>query len=149
MKPNEIDELTTWTWVTSLQFLSRMEAHLKPSGLTILQFTLLHHLVRPALESGARISEIAQVLQVNQPAVTKIITKFEGMGLVEILRHPETRRVRSVHATAKASELLTAVKEKMGPDLAQLFGQLPPEARPVFKDGLEALGTWMSAHQIK
>lgn len=123
---DKLDTFATWSWVFSLQYINQMERLLRAHDMTVAQFTVLHHVTKPALRSGMTLSEISDAVEVNLPAVVKIINKFERLGLVETEILKKRGRSRSVKATPEAQFALDSMKQSMGPFLHRLFGSLDP-----------------------
>ena len=123
----KIDTFATWSWVFSLQYMNQIERLLREHDVTVAQFTVLHHVTKPALRSGTTLSEVSASVEVNLPAVVKIINKFEKLGLVETEILTKRGRSRSVMATPRAQIALDAMKKSMGPFLHDLFSSLSAE----------------------
>lgn len=123
----KFDTFAMWSWVFSLQYMNQMERLLREHDVTVAQFTVLHHVTKPALRSGTTLSEVSASVEVNLPAVVKIINKFERLGLVETEILTKRGRSRSVIATPKAQIALDAMKQSMGPFLHDLFSSLRAE----------------------
>ena len=98
-----IAESATWLSIVSQLYNGRMAKLLEPHGMTLGQFSILHHIARPKIAGDTRISDIAEAVLVEQPAVTKAIAKFDSMGLVELTSCPLDKRAKLVTATTKAA----------------------------------------------
>lgn len=96
-----------------------IERLLQPHGLTWPQFVLLLHMARRG--GPGRVSEMAQAVELTQPAVSKIVQKFAGLGLVEIRQDPGDQRNRPVALTPAGLERLGAVQRSFGPAFAELM----------------------------
>jgi len=143
-----VAECATWLSIVSKLFGTRMAGLLAPHGLTPGQFSILHHIARPTIAGGNRISEIAAAVEVEQPAVTKTITKFRSMGLVQVTDSKTDKRVKLVNPTPKAGELLQEIYADIGPDLAQVFGALDMGAVKAFSTQLKQLGQWLDDNRL-
>lgn len=97
-------------------FLSRL---LEPHDLTWAQFALLLHLGRRG--APARMSDMASAVDLTQPAVTKIVQKFAGLGWVEISRDAADQRNRPVRITPAGQARLIAVQRSFGPAFEALL----------------------------
>ena len=84
MKPPEHVEkyvkLGTALSINTQLFSTRMGQMLDRFGLTEAQFSVLNHLAR-RMPEGQSVTAIAAAVEVKQPAVSKMVTKFEGMFL--------------------------------------------------------------------
>lgn len=143
-----IAETATWLSIVSQLFGNRMGALLKPHGLTLGQFSILHHVARPRLTGAMRVSDIAAAVEVGQPAVTKALAKFQAMGLVEIEADQADRRARGVRPTPRAAELLDTVYRDIGPDLYRTFEVLGEEDIEAFARQLKRLGQWLDTNRL-
>jgi len=104
-------------------FLGRL---LEPHDLTWPQFALLLHLGRRG--GPARISDMARAVDLTQPAVTKMVQKFAGMGLVEVARDSSDQRNRPVRITPAGHQRLIAVQRSFGPAFDMLLHDWDPAA---------------------
>jgi DNA-binding MarR family transcriptional regulator len=69
---------------------------LRPYGLTIQRWQVLSVL---AAFDGARITEVAELVSVDQPVVSRVIDQMERDGLVTRIADPDDRRVTLVQLT--------------------------------------------------
>lgn len=99
---------------------------LEPHDLTWPQFALLVHLARRG--APARISDMAEGVDLSQPAVTKIVQKFTALGLVEVSRDTSDQRSRPVRITAQGLARLDAVQRSFAPAFDALLDGWEPEA---------------------
>ncbi len=144
-----IAEAATWLTIVSKLFTTRMGALLDPHGLTVGQFSILNHVARKRIDRGNSVSEIAAAVEVEQPAVTKTLAKFQNMGLVEIKSSPTDKRAKVVTATPQAGALLGQIYADMGPDLMQVFGTLQPDDLAQFTGQLKQLGQWLDRNRLE
>jgi len=143
-----IAECSTWLSIVSKLFNTRMGVLLVPHDLTPSQFSILHHVTRQRLEGGQSISQIAAAVEVEQPAVTKTIAKFQNLGLVEIKAHPTDKRSKLVRATSEAHRLLGTIYQDMGPDLFSVFNSLDGTDIEGFAAQLQTLGKWLDKNRL-
>ncbi|PLS23193.1 MarR family winged helix-turn-helix transcriptional regulator [Neptunicoccus cionae] len=143
-----VAECATWLSIVSKLFNTRMGELLAPHGLTPGQFSILHHLTRQRLEGEHSISQIAAAVEVEQPAVTKTISKFQNLGLVEIVAHPSDKRSKLVRPTPEADRLLGAIYQNIGPDLFKVFNSLNGTDIEGFAAQLKTLGQWMDKNRL-
>ena len=149
-KPSQplVAECATWLSIVSQLFGNRMGVLLEPHGLTLGQFSILHHVVRQPSDRLHRVSDIAAAVEVGQPAVTKALAKFQVMGLVELEASAKDKRSKFVKATPSASQLLGRIYQDIGPDLGQTFAAVDGEAMAVFLEQLKKLGGWLDANRL-
>lgn len=133
-------ECATWLSIVSQLYGTRMARLLEPHGMTPAQFNILHHLARADREQGTRISDIAAAVEVNQPAVTKAIAKFEAMALVTLRDDADDKRAKRVTATQGTDALLSKIHSSLTPELAQMFEIFGAEELAQFSRTLQRLG---------
>ena len=143
-----IAENATWLAIVSQLFSTRMNTLLKPHGLTLGQFSILHHIAARNLSRGNRVSDIAAAVEVGQPAVTKALHKFQVMGLVDLESGPSDKRSTHVVVRPVASELLDAIYKDIGPDLFRTFASLGDEDAARFAELLKRFGTWLDKNRL-
>lgn len=143
-----IAECSTWLSIASKLFNTRMGVLLAPHDLTHSQFSILHHITRQGRETGHSISQIAAAVEVEQPAVTKAVAKFQNMGLVDIEAHPSDKRSKIVTGTPQADKLLEVIYRDLGPDLFQVFGSLNGTEIEAFAQQLRILGQWLDKNRL-
>lgn len=145
-------ELTMRLSIASQLFTSRMETLLESRGLTVAQFGILNHLARlqgaDRQARPLRISDIASAVEVNQPAVTKAVAKFEGMGLVTTEASPDDRRARLVRIAPSGIGLLVELRSLFGPDVRAWSTLWSPEEVDRFNRDLEKLARWLDANRL-
>lgn len=146
--PALIAECSTWISITSKLFNARIGVLLAPHKLTQSQFSILHHITRQNREDGCRISQIAAAVEVEQPAVTKAVAKFQNMGLVSIESHPSDKRSKIVRTTPSADTLLETIYRDMGPDMLDVFGSLSGTDVAEFAKQLKLLGQWLDQNRL-
>lgn len=143
-----VAECSIWLSIVGKLFATRMGVLLEPHGLTPSQFSILHHVTRQRLPGGHSITQIAVAVEVEQPAVTKTIAKFQNLGLVTIAGHPSDKRSKLVQATAAADALLGTIYQDMGPDLFKVFESLNGSDIAAFAAQLKTLGQWLDQNRL-
>jgi DNA-binding MarR family transcriptional regulator len=143
-----VADCAKWLTIVSELFGARMSILLAPDGLTQSQFSILHHVVGLRSDTGSTVSTIAAAVEVEQPAVTKTLAKFQNLGLVEIMPSPTDRRAKLVRATPAAGALIGKIYQDMGPDLFQVFSTLDADALQQFSRQLKQLGQWLDSNRL-
>ena len=141
-------EGTTWLSIVSQLFTSRTNRLLEPHGMTLVQFSILNHLARRRVGEGDRISDIADAVEALQPAVTKIIAKFERLGMVEVFQKAGDKRSKHVRISDKGNEILIETQKALGPELARIFSSLEPDEMESLVDLLQKLGIWLDKNRL-
>jgi DNA-binding MarR family transcriptional regulator len=76
------------------------------------------------LSGGISAGELARAVDLSPAAVTSVIDRLEGMGLVERARDPEDRRRVIVRPTGKVDEVAEVAYMPMGAEGVKLLGDL-------------------------
>lgn len=137
---SELKEGALWLSIVSQLFTSRMNALLAPHEVTFTQFSVLNHLLRMAGTDGQRISDLANAVEAQQPAVTKIVAKFENQGWLEVVENEEDRRSRKVRITDDGCSALIGIQADIGKDLRDLFNSLEKDELTGFVSSLKKIG---------
>lgn len=127
--------------IAAQQFQNAMERRLAPHGLTLVQLSVLSHMVRrqAAGARAQRITQIARAVDVNQPGVTKIMTKFEAAGWITFEEDPHDKRARAARATPAAQAHLAALMPQLFAELGAWLSDWPDEEKALFLRLLERL----------
>ncbi len=144
-----VAECTTWLSIVSQLFGNRMSILLKPHGLTLGQFSILHHITRQKIGTGNRVSDIAAAVEVGQPAVTKALSKFRNMGLVAFGETLTDKRAKTVVALPAAGALLGTIYQDIGPELFRVFSVVDTEALEGFLSQLKVMGHWLDDNRLE
>jgi MarR family transcriptional regulator, transcriptional regulator for hemolysin len=100
----------------------RFEQNARGSGLTRSQWQVLTYLAR---NEGISQSGLAELLDVEQITLCRIVDRLQAFGLIERHPHPSDRRVWILHLTPTAHPKLMQVRE---------FGDTRGEALAVVSD---------------
>ncbi|WP_212829818.1 MarR family winged helix-turn-helix transcriptional regulator [Catellatospora sp. TT07R-123] len=101
---------------------TRLNRALKPLGLTMTHTSLLFHLL--SCPDGASIGEIADAMEVNQPAVSKTVGGLAERGILTVETAPGDARRRTVRLTGQGHALLGQAMAAMHPDATHVFAPL-------------------------
>jgi DNA-binding MarR family transcriptional regulator len=91
-----------------------------------LSFTAAATLRGLAHDGPSRLTDLAEHETVSQPAMTQLVTRLEGQGLVERVKDPADARVVLVRATTAGQALVEQRRAARVSQLADLFAALPP-----------------------
>jgi DNA-binding MarR family transcriptional regulator len=89
--------------------------------------------------SPRRITDLAAIQGITQPAMTILVKKLEQAGLVERAPDPDDRRAALVSLTAAGEQLLRERREDGVREFAWLVGRLSPEEQAALAAALPAL----------
>lgn len=118
------------------RFLGRTDAASRQAGLTPRRYDLLL-MIESAGGAGSdvRLTDLCDLLQLKQPAVTELVDRAVAAGLVERRRSSDDRRTRLLRLTPDGRTRLRQVVEALEGDRAMLsealeqLGPLPPPTR--------------------
>ncbi len=94
---------------------------LKPLGLSMTQVSVMARLSGPA---GASVGELAAVMEINQPGVSKIVGALAERGAVKIATAEGDGRRRVVRLTPAGRRLLARAREALHPEATLAFSDL-------------------------
>lgn len=143
--PQTATNLQLLGMITQL-YTSRMEILLAPEGLTLAQFSVLVHLSRQS--RAQRISDITRAMGANQPAITKTISKFEGMGFVKTGSDSLDKRSRLVSLTEKGHATLGGIRAKLGTEPKAVFDGWKEKDIARLQKYLGRLAQWYDANRL-
>ncbi len=133
-------------------FTTRMDQRLQALDLTVAQYGILNHIARVQADglagAGLRISDIAAAVEVQQPAVTKAVTKFENMGLVSTAVDRDDKRTRLVLLTDKGFGLLAGSRQLFREEVMAFRQLFSPEEVGRLNAGLARLTGWLDTNRL-
>ena len=151
MKPPEHIEkyakLGTALGISSQLFSTRMAQVLDRFGLTVAQFSVLNHLAR-RIPEGQSVTAIAAAVEVKQPAVSKMVTKFEGMGWARFDTITGDARAKQVLLTEAGSAHLMTVQRALLPDYTEMLEGWRDEEIEALTAQLFRLIGWMDRNRL-
>ena len=84
-------------------------------------------------EGAKNFGEITTILQIEKPALTKIIKKLIEMNIVEIRRGMD-KREKIISITNKGEQLLINIRQELDPILNKALENIPVEQTDMAKD---------------
>jgi DNA-binding MarR family transcriptional regulator len=142
-----VSEASKWLSIVSLLYTARMETLLASYDLTFGQFSILNHICRPDLRNGTSVTEIATVVALKQPAVTKAMAKFELLSFVQTEVNPQDQRAKTVKVTKTGLETLIRIQASLAPDLTQVFSHFSAANLEAFVSQLKLQGIWLDKNR--
>lgn len=106
----------------------RVEATLRPHGLTFARFEILR-LLAFSRQQSMPMSRLGSLLQVHATSVTSAVTRLETQGLVERLRRESDRRVVLASLTAAGEELVERATRDLNEQVFSSPGLDPAQVR--------------------
>jgi DNA-binding MarR family transcriptional regulator len=104
------------------QLAARLNRQLEPLGLNMTQISLLTHLMHTKREET--VLALAQVMQMNQPAVTKAVQAMEVKGWLTKTRSTQDARVSYLGITSAGQDHLRKAQQACVPVLEKTFAGL-------------------------
>jgi len=104
---------------------TRLNRALRPLGLTMTHTSLLLHLT--GHPDGCTIGEIADAMEVNQPAVSKTVKALADRGAVSVHLDPADARRRTIRLTADGGALIGQAMQAMHPEATLGLADLDDE----------------------
>lgn len=138
---SDLREGALWLSIVSQLFTSRMNSLLAPHEMTFTQFSILNHLLRVADSKGQRVSDIANAVEAQQPAVTKFVAKFQKLGWLESVENEGDRRSKKIRITDLGRSAVYEIQADIGKDLSEVFGSLDKSELAAFVISAKKLGT--------
>lgn len=116
---------------------TRLSRALATTPLSLTHVSFLSLLRR--MPDGASVSQIADAMEVNQPAVSKVLRVLDELGAVTTERDPADARRLVVRMTARGHELLGLAEQAMHPAASAIFRDLSVPQLTRLVDELEGL----------
>jgi MarR family transcriptional regulator for hemolysin len=114
----------------------RLNSRLKPLGLSHSKWRALLYLARTS--KGMTQTELARMLSIEAPTVTRLVKQLEESGWLTRHASPEDARWKLVHLTAKAKQIVVQIEVEVRKLRAETLGRLDAEEAAA---GLAALQT--------
>lgn len=128
-------------------YSTRMEQRLSEFGLTGAQFSILNHLAR-RMPDGQGITAIAAAVEVRQPAVSKVVAKFEALGWVSFHAAQGDARAKTVRLTQSGGAHLRDVQKSLLPDYTAMLEGWSDEDIAQLTALLFRLTGWLDANRL-
>lgn len=127
---NDIIALMTRFGIASQMYQTVMEQQLAAHNLTVPQLSVLSHLVRS--NQAQRVTDIARAVDVGQPAVSKILAKFDSAGWIAFAASDADKRSKSAVATPLGAQSLMRIQTSLLPGLADHLQGWSDQERDAF-----------------
>lgn len=115
----------------------KVTQRLKPTGLSQSRWTALLYLSR--IDGGLAQSDLARMLGIEAPTVTRLVKQLEDAGWVTRLAPPEDARVKLVRLTPKARRVVVRINAAIDELRAETVGRLSQEQAKAGFDALQLL----------
>jgi len=117
---------------------TRLNRVLGEMDLPMAQFTLLTHFSNDP-QKGWTVTRLAEVMEVNQPAMTKTTQRLLKKGYLKLEQDSSDKRIKTYFVTDGGLQTLMKAWEKLAPDLEMLRNAWESSELETFKGLLERL----------
>jgi len=114
--------------------------------LSLSQFALLNHFTHEP-ERSWTVTELAEVMEMNQPGITKIVTLLLDKGLLKSTPDKADKRKRYLTISKKGLTLCIETFQSLLPDVSQVFSDWDERSLKQFHKQLEKLMLWLDEHR--
>ncbi|NND00199.1 MAG: winged helix-turn-helix transcriptional regulator [Gammaproteobacteria bacterium] len=115
--------------------------------LTLSQFGVLNHFTH-APERSWTVTDLVDVMEMNQPGITKIVTVLIDKGLLSSTLDQSDKRKRYLKITPKGLGLCRDTFRSLLPEISQVFGDWDDHALKQFHQHLEKLMRWLDSNRL-
>lgn len=115
--------------------------------LTLSQFGVLNHFTHEPDESWT-VTELAEVMEMNQPGITKIVTMLINQGLLSSTADVLDKRKRFLKVTRKGLLLCGDTFRSLLPEISQVFSEWDDRSLKQFHQHLEKLMSWLDCNRM-
>ncbi len=114
--------------------------------LSLSQFGLLNHFSHEPDRSWT-VTDLVEVMEMNQPGITKIVTVLFDKGLLQSKPDEVDRRKRYLKITRKGLALCEDTYKSLLPEISHVFGEWDEKSLNAFRQHLEKLMLWLDRHR--
>ena len=126
---------------------TRQNRQFEGKELTLSQFGLLNHFTHEPDKSWT-VTNLADVMEMNQPGITKIVTMLVNESLLSSTPDELDKRKRYLKITHKGLELCDDTFKSLLPEISNVFGEWDDGSLKQFHQQLEKLMGWLDANRI-
>ncbi|EEX94567.1 hypothetical protein VIA_001727 [Vibrio orientalis CIP 102891 = ATCC 33934] len=113
-----------------------------PHGINQSQFNLLNHFSRHP-DKEQTISQLAEVMQMNQPGITKVVNKLSEMDLIEIRKDDHDGRKKWICINQQGLDKVQSAFFSFLPTVDQCFEQWNDKQLEEMLEHSQRLQTWL------
>jgi DNA-binding MarR family transcriptional regulator len=117
------------------------------SELTLSQFGVLNHFTHESQRS-LTITDLADVMEMNQPGITKIVTVLLDKGLLKSKPDEIDKRKRHLLITRQGLKFCEETFKSSLPEISAMFHEWDENSLSQFHQHLEKLMLWLDEHRI-
>jgi len=127
---------------------TRQNRFFEGRDLTLSQFGVLNHFTHEP-ERSWTVTDLAEVMEMNQPGITKIVTVLVNQGLLSSAPDQSDKRKRYLKITPTGLKRCRDTFQSLLPEISQVFGEWDDDALKQFHQHLEKLKNWLDANRLK
>ncbi len=135
--------IATLLGITSHLYTARMNKLLSKYGFTLSQFSVLSH-----CDESWTISRLAEVMEINQPGITKIVQKLISEGFLNAKKDQSDSRRKHLVITPLGMEELQKIYKHLDADIEIWFAEWDLKSMELFSNQLQVLSTWLSQNRL-
>ncbi|MFH2130628.1 MAG: MarR family transcriptional regulator [bacterium] len=117
---------------------TRLNRVLNELDLPMAQFSLLTHFSHNS-ERGWTVTRLAEVMEVNQPAMTKTTQRLLKKGFLRMIQEHADKRIKTLYVTESGLTSLGQAFEKLAPDFSRFFSEWEPADLERLRELLERM----------
>ena len=114
--------------------------------LSLSQFGLLNHFTHEPDRSWT-VTDLVEVMEMNQPGITKIVTVLLEKGLLQSKPDKLDKRKRYLTITRKGLALCDDTFKSLLPEISHVFYEWDEKSLKQFHQQLEKLMLWLDKHR--
>lgn len=139
--------MTVLLGITQQLMTTRHNHHFEGREITLSQFAVLNHFTHTP-EKSWTVTDLAEVMEMNQPGITKIITVLVNKDLLISTASQSDKRKRYLKITEEGLKLCRDTFKSLLPDISQVFGDWDDDSLMQFHQHLEKLVSWLDTNRI-
>lgn len=90
-------------------------------------------------KDGIRLSEIANILNVEPPLITQLVNELKQKRIMELHPHPQDKRAKLLFLTSKGKSLIPSVEQLLTETLNKLLANITKEELDAYRKVLESI----------
>lgn len=110
------------------------------------QFAVLNHFTHNPNRSWT-VTDLAEVMEMNQPGITKIVTVLLDKALLQAVVDKEDKRRKHLKITLQGISLCQQIMLSLLPDISHIFSEWQDDELTLMKEKTEKLMRWLDSHR--
>ena len=126
---------------------SRTQTLFKNVAISTSEFSLLSHFSHQPERSWI-ISELVEVMEMNQPGITKLVASLSDKSALSIEIDKFDKRKRHLTITAKGLQLCSEIMQKLQPDMSLCFSEWQDKELQQMLKHSEKMMKWLDENRL-